>query len=103
MRRVRRLASCQVEGERMAVEIGLEMDLGREAAARAAKGLIFPPPFAPAAKTWARIAVLSNIWTRSREALRRSQMLGSIIERLSSCPLSPWCGKEARSFSTATA
>jgi hypothetical protein len=35
----------------MAVEIGLEVDFGREAATRAAEGLILLPPFAPAAET----------------------------------------------------
>ena len=41
----------QVEIERVAVEIGLEVDFGREAATRAAEGLILLPPFAPAAET----------------------------------------------------
>ena len=84
-RPIRRLASRQVEGERMAVEIGLEVDLGREAAARSAKGLIFLPPFALAAETWARTTVLSNIWTRSREALRLarcSKNISKVPERL---------------------
>jgi hypothetical protein len=40
-----------VEIERVAVEIGLEVDFGREAATRAAEGLILLPPFAPAAET----------------------------------------------------
>ena len=40
-----------MEVERKAVEIGLEVDLGREAATRAAEGLILLPPFAPAAET----------------------------------------------------
>ena len=65
MRRVGRLASRQIEGERMALEIRLEVDFGREAPARAARGLIFLPPFAPAAETWARTTVLSNIGARS--------------------------------------
>ena len=53
-----------MEGERQAVEIDLEVDLGREAAARAAERLTGLPPLAPAAETWARTAVESNIWTK---------------------------------------
>ena len=45
------LARGQVEVERMAVEIGLEVDFGREAAARSAESLMLLPPFAPAAET----------------------------------------------------
>lgn len=45
------LAAGQVEGERVAVEVALEVDLGGEAAAGAAKGLALLPPFAPAAET----------------------------------------------------
>ena len=51
LRAVTRLARGQVEVERTAVEIGLEVDFGREAATRAAEGLILLPPFAPAAET----------------------------------------------------
>ena len=54
------LATGQVEVERLAVEIGLEVDLGRETAARAAERLALLPPFAPAAETWARAVVLSK-------------------------------------------
>jgi hypothetical protein len=61
---VARLAGRQVESDGQAAEIGLEMDLGREAAARAAEGLAVLPPFAPAAETWARAVVESNICTR---------------------------------------
>ena len=57
------LAACKVEGEVMSVEIGLQMDLARETTARAAEGLIVLPPFAPAAETWARTTVESNICT----------------------------------------
>jgi hypothetical protein len=49
-----------VEVEMVAMEIGLEVDLGREAAARAAECLVLLPPFAPAAETWARAVVLSK-------------------------------------------
>ena len=45
------LAPGQVEVERMPVEIGLEVDFRREAATRAAEGLLLLPPFAPAAET----------------------------------------------------
>jgi hypothetical protein len=58
------LAFGQVEPNRMAVKVGLEVDLGREAATRAAQRLTVLPPFAPAAETWARTMVESNIWTR---------------------------------------
>ena len=54
----------QVEVERVAVEIGLEVDFGREAAARTAEGLMLLPPFAPAAETWARAVVLSKNWIK---------------------------------------
>jgi uncharacterized protein YhjY with autotransporter beta-barrel domain len=54
------LTTGQMEVEWVAVEIGLEMDFGREAAARAAERLALLPPFAPAAETWARVTVLSK-------------------------------------------
>ena len=44
--------------------IGLQVDLGAEATAGPAERLIRLPPLAPAAETWARITVLSNICTR---------------------------------------
>jgi hypothetical protein len=53
-----------VEVERVAIEIGLEVDFGRETAARAAERLTMLPPFAPAAETWARAVVLSKNWTK---------------------------------------
>ena len=68
VRRIGFLAAGQVEGDRMAVEVSLQMDLGREAAARTAERLAFLPPFAPAAEIWARTMVLSNICTRWAEA-----------------------------------
>ena len=58
------LAVGQVEVERVAVEIGLEVDFGRETAARAAERLAMAPPFVLAAETWARAVVLSNNCTR---------------------------------------
>ena len=51
LRAVAGFATGQVEVERMAVEIGLEVNFGREAATRAAEGLMLLPPFAPAAET----------------------------------------------------
>ena len=61
---VARFAPGRMEGERQAVEVDLEVDLGREAAPRAAERLAGLPPFAPAAETCARTTVESNIWTR---------------------------------------
>ena len=60
LRGVARLAAGQVEIERPAVEVGLEMDLRREAAARTAECLVVLPPLAPAAETCARTTVLSK-------------------------------------------
>jgi len=54
------LVSSGLEVEWVAVEIGLEVDPGREAAARAAERLMLLPPFAPAAETCARAVVLSK-------------------------------------------
>jgi hypothetical protein len=51
LRAVAGFATGQVEIERMAVEIGLEVNFGREAATRAAEGLMLLPPLAPAAET----------------------------------------------------
>jgi hypothetical protein len=48
----------------MAIAIDLEVDLGREAAARAPEGLTVLPPLAPAAETSARTTVESNICPR---------------------------------------
>ena len=73
-RAVAGLTTGQVEGDRLAVEIALEVDLGGEAAARAAEGLTLLPPFAPAAETWARTTVESNIWTRWAVRLREARV-----------------------------
>ena len=51
LRCVAYLATGQVEIERIAIEIGLQMDFRRKAAPRAAECLILLPPFAPAAET----------------------------------------------------
>jgi hypothetical protein len=53
-----------MEGQRQTSVVDLEVDLGREAAAGAAEGLTILLPFAPAAETWARTTVESNICTR---------------------------------------
>ena len=55
------LATGQVEGDRQAIEIGLQVDLGGKSAARAPKSMAFLPPFAPAAETCARTTVESTI------------------------------------------
>jgi hypothetical protein len=64
VRAVADLASGQVETEWIAIPIGLEVDLGREPTPGAAQRLPALPPFAPAAETWARTMVESNICTR---------------------------------------
>ena len=65
----------QMEVERVAVEIGLEVDFCREAAARAAERLVLLPPFAPAAETWARAVVLSKeLYQVSRLAAFRQHL-----------------------------
>ncbi len=48
---ITRLAARQMKGDGKPIEIGLEMDFRREAAARTPEGLIVLPPFAPAAET----------------------------------------------------
>ena len=45
------LAAGEVEGQRQAIEIGLQVVLGGKPAARAPEGLVLLPPFAPAAET----------------------------------------------------
>jgi hypothetical protein len=47
------LAAGEHEGERSAVGVGQRVDFRRAPAARAADGLIFLPPFPPAAERWA--------------------------------------------------
>ena len=61
MRAVCRLAAGQVEGDRQAVEIRLQVDFRAETAPRAPERLTLLPPFAPAAETCARVTVESNI------------------------------------------
>lgn len=64
------LPAGEVERERLAVEVALEVDLGAPAATRAAERLAVLPPLAPAAETCARTTVLSNICTRCADGLR---------------------------------
>ena len=64
MWRIALFAARQVEGDGMAVEIGLQVDLGGEAATGTPERLTVLPPLAPAAETWARTMVESNICTR---------------------------------------
>src|SRR5215204_4720843 len=61
LRAVARLTFREMESQRPSIEISLEVDLGREAPARAAQRLILLPPFAPAAETCARTMVESSI------------------------------------------
>jgi hypothetical protein len=67
LRRVALLPGGQAEGERVAEGVGGSVQLGREAAARAAKRLLAFGFFAPAAQAWARTTVLSSM-THSRSA-----------------------------------
>ena len=61
------LAAGEDHRDRQAQAVGPQMDLGREATARAAKTLVLSARFfwAPAACWWARTIVLSIIWTLS--------------------------------------
>jgi hypothetical protein len=67
LRGVALLAGGQAEGERVAEAVGDRVQLGREAAARAAERLPTFAFFAPAAQAWARTTVLSSM-TPSRSA-----------------------------------
>ena len=58
---VARLTTGEMKCDGQAAEICLQMNLGRKSTARAAERLIILPPFAPAAETWARTTVESNI------------------------------------------
>ena len=64
MRAVADLAASQVEADRQAIKVRLEVYLAGEPASGAAERLIVLPPFAPAAETWPRTTVLSNICTK---------------------------------------
>jgi hypothetical protein len=74
-----------MKGQRQAVEIDLQVDFRRESAARAAERLIVLPPFAPAAETWARTTVESNICAKcavSLIAARASKKASKVPARL---------------------
>jgi hypothetical protein len=64
LRTVAGLPTGQAKAQRIASPVGLEVDLGREPATGAAQRVSALPPFAPAAETWARTMVESNICTR---------------------------------------
>ncbi len=70
LRRIRLFTTRQVEGDQMALEVCLKVDFRGKSAARAAERLALLPPFAPAAETWARTMVESNICTRCAVELR---------------------------------
>ncbi|QFT34027.1 hypothetical protein FIV00_26445 [Labrenzia sp. THAF82] len=61
---VRGFATGQLKAKRQAVPIRFQMDFGAEPAARTPERLTFLPPLAPAAETWARMTVLSNMAIR---------------------------------------
>ena len=79
------LTTSEMKGNWQAAEIGLQVNLGREAATRAAERLMMLPPFAPAAETWARTTLESNICTRcavSLIAARASKKASKVPDRL---------------------
>ena len=57
MRGVGDLAAGQVERDRQTIEVGFQVDLGDEGAARASKGLAVLAPFAPVTETRPRMTV----------------------------------------------
>ena len=59
-----RLPGREDDGERQATGVAAQVELGREAAPRAAQGPAIPPPLAPAACWWVRIEIPSSICTR---------------------------------------
>ena len=58
---VRSFPARQVEANEVPGLVGFGVDFRCEATARAPERLAFLPPFAPAAETWARTMVESNI------------------------------------------
>jgi len=61
LRAVADFTAGQVEADRQAIEVGFQVDLGRETVTLAGERLILLPAFAPPAETWACTTVLSNI------------------------------------------
>ena len=76
------LTTGQVEGDDAARIVRFGVDFGREPAARAAERLALLPPFAPAAETWARTMVESNIWIKWADAL----ISASVSKKASNTP-----------------
>jgi len=80
MRRIALFSAGQVEGDGMAVEIGLQVDLRGEAAAGAAERLAVLPPLAPAAETWARaISTSSAEINESEPRFKRNPVYGYVV------------------------
>ncbi len=74
-----------MKGSWQAAEIGLQVNLDRKPATRAAERLIMLPPFAPAAETWAPTTVESNICARravSLIAASASKKASNVPDRL---------------------
>jgi len=90
MRRIAFLPASEVEGNNVAIIVGLQVDLGREAATRAPERLTLLPPFAPAAETWARTTVESNICTRLADLLKDA----SVSKNISKTP--DWLRRQNR-------
>src|SRR6476469_1764359 len=81
---VARLTRGQVEGERQAVEIDLDVDLGREAPARAAEGLARGPPFSPSRRAPAAESLFRNSWPACKVRVRS---MTEVAERWSACSI----------------
>lgn len=79
---VGRFAAGQVKGDQVSATVRFSVDFGREPAARATERLTFLPPFAPAAETWARTIVESNIWIRCADGL----IAASVSKKASNTP-----------------
>jgi hypothetical protein len=82
MTRVGGFSARQIEGDDVAGGVRFCVDFRGEAATRAPERLAFLPPFAPAADTWARTMVESNIWMRCAEEL----MAASASKKASKTP-----------------
>ena len=74
MTRIRSLPASQVESDQVSGIVGFPVDFCREPAARAAERLALLPPFAPAAETWARTIVESNIWIKCADELMEARV-----------------------------
>src|SRR5690606_15765116 len=76
------LAAGQIERDDVARIVRLGADFGSEPATRASERLALLPPFAPAAETWARTMVESNIWIKWADAL----ISASVSKKASNTP-----------------